>query len=414
MRSGGARTTGRRRAASLALVLLLAASATACEGSPRADDRPADPATSGSASGTPTPSAVPTLDPAHAVDAPGAREGRWGPPDIIVTSAETIPPDLVARIRALPGVTDVERVARAEIPVENRTLSVLAVDPATYRNYVVSLPSARKQAIWDRVAGGELAIRPAAERELPVDEQGFVALGSTADAPRIHVGAYAQQTWQADAVVNETWVKTLGMTPDNSLLIRTATAAPGPLRKPIERLLRGTDASVQMTDVVAREGLDPDVVQTAVVVGTIADAVGVYRYRVLGAGKIEPDPGWVAEHITTESVPILGSVTCNKLILPQLRAALEEVVSRGLADEIDRDDYAGCYYPRFIAGSTTLSNHAFGLALDLNVSGNQRGTTGEMDRGVVAAFEKWGFTWGGRWRYTDPMHFEMHELVSPR
>ena len=168
-----------------------------------------------------------------------------------------------------------------------------------------------------------------------------------------------------------------------------------------------------MTDVVAREGLDPDVVQTAVVVGTIADAVGTYRYTVLGGGKIEPDPAWVASHIATETVPILGVVTCNSLMFPQLRAALAEVQSRGLADKIHPEQYAGCYYPRFIAGSTTLSNHAFGLALDLNVPGNQRGTAGEMDREVVAIFKKWGFGWGGDWRWTDPMHFEMNRLVQP-
>ena len=100
--------------------------------------------------------------------------------------------------------------------------------------------------------------------------------------------------------------------------------------------------------------------------------------------------------------------------LPAARAALHEVVERGLADEIHPGEYAGCYYPRFIAGTTTLSNHSFGLALDLNVPGNQRGTVGEMDRGVVAIFKKWGFAWGGDWRYTDPMHFEMNAVVDPR
>ena len=113
-------------------------------------------------------------------------------------------------------------------------------------------------------------------------------------------------------------------------------------------------------------------------------------------------------------MPILGTVTCNKMLIPQLRAALEEVVSRGLADKIHPGEYAGCYYPRFIAGSTTLSNHAFGLALDLNVPGNQRGTVGEIDRDVVQIFKRWGFAWGGDWSWTDPMHFEMNRLVSPR
>ena len=112
-------------------------------------------------------------------------------------------------------------------------------------------------------------------------------------------------------------------------------------------------------------------------------------------------------------MPILGTVTCNKYVFPQLEAALQEVVDRGLADKIHPDEYAGCYYPRFIAGTTKLSNHSFGLALDLNAPGNQRGTVGEMDRGVVDVFKNWGFAWGGDWGYTDPMHFEMVELKSP-
>ena len=147
--------------------------------------------------------------------------------------------------------------------------------------------------------------------------------------------------------------------------------------------------------------------------GTFADAVGVFRYNVLGGGRIAPDPAWVASHITTEVVPILGSVTCNRAIFPQLKAALQQIVTRGLADEIHPDEYAGCYYPRFIAGSTQLSNHAFGLALDLNVPGNQRGTVGEMHPEVVAIFKYWGFGWGGDWRYTDPMHFELREIRHP-
>ena len=122
----------------------------------------------------------------------------------------------------------------------------------------------------------------------------------------------------------------------------------------------------------------------------------------------------MSSHISTEAVPILGQMTCNRAMFPQLRAALTEIQAEGLADEIHPGEYAGCYYPRFIAGSTTLSNHSFGLAFDINVPGNQRGTVGEIDRGVVAIFERWGFAWGGRWGYTDPMHFEMNRIVTPR
>jgi hypothetical protein len=172
---------------------------------------------------------------------------------------------------------------------------------------------------------------------------------------------------------------------------------------------------VQRLDIAARLGLDPSAVQTAFLTGgSIASVVGTFNYTVLGGGRIAPDPAWVSANITSDSVPILGTVTCHWALLPQLRAALQEVVDRGLASEIHPDEYAGCYYPRFIAGSTTLSNHSFGLALDLNVPGNQRGTVGEMNREVVAIFEKWGFAWGGYWGYTDPMHFELAQIVEPR
>ncbi len=398
------------------LVVLLTALATACNGSSGSEGAGA-PSPSGSSTASPAvggQTASPALDPAHAVDPPGPRTGLIAPADIVANGSKPLPKGTVDRIRRLEGVQDVEQISLVSIPIENRALSVAAVDPATYRNWVTAPGSAQTAEVWDRVAGGEVALRPALEQRAPLDADDFLALGSTADAPKVHVGAYAQQSWLVDAVVNETWIPDLGMTEGNALLIRTGGTAPETLRKPITRILRGTDASVQMTDVVARKGLDPGVVQTAVVVGTIADAVGTFRYSVLGGGRIAPDPGWVAAHIVTEPVPILGDVTCNRLMIPQLRAALEDVVSQGLADKIHPGEYAGCYYPRFIAGSTTLSNHAFGLALDLNVPGNQRGTAGEIDRGVVAIFKHWGFTWGGDWRYTDPMHFEMNRLVEPR
>ena len=89
-----------------------------------------------------------------------------------------------------------------------------------------------------------------------------------------------------------------------------------------------------------------------------------------------------------------------------------EVVARGLSSRIYH--YDGCYVPRFIAKdpSKGLSFHTYGTAIDLNVPGNQRGTVGLIDRNVVRIFQQCGFNWGGLWHYTDPMHFELAQLVS--
>ncbi|WGL52637.1 M15 family metallopeptidase [Nocardioides sp. BP30] len=366
------------------------------------------------ASGTASPSAsstVPVADPSHAVPAPGPRSGELHSADILVRASSTLTADQIAAIKALPKVTGIEQLSIGEVSIEDKLLNVVAVDPSTYRNYT-PLASADATEVWDRVAGGELAVNPDLKKDLPPDAQGYWRMGSNASAPRIHVGAWAAQIpGLVDVVVNTAWGKALGMVPDNAVIISTSITSPERVTKPLKRLL-GTAASVQRLDAVARYGLDPNAVQFANVVGTVAQAVGHYTYRVLGGGMIAPDPAWVSAHIATESVPILGNVTCNKYLFPQLEAALAEVQARGLAGTIHST--AGCYYPRFIAGTSSLSNHAFGLAIDINAPENERGTSGQMNRQVVQIFQKWGFTWGGTWHYTDPMHFEMNKIVTPR
>jgi hypothetical protein len=174
----------------------------------------------------------------------------------------------------------------------------------------------------------------------------------------------------------------------------------------IERLVAAVEKIARQQRVRAPEAVG----------GSVAAAVGTFGYRWFADGTVRPEPGWVAENIRTETVPILGAVTGHKVMLPQLRGALREVVARGLADEIHPEEYGGCYVPRFIGHDPAkgLSLHTWGIAVDLNVPGNQRGVPGEIDRTVVAIFKKWGFAWGGDWAWTDPMHFELAQLVRSR
>lgn len=400
-----------RRALALAAVALL--TTAACGGGPTttpAPGSPDSPDAEASASAGAAPRGGTTAAPVgeYAVEPPGPLRETLEGPDLLVYSQESLSGAMVEEIKGLEGVDAVEQLALAQVPVEDKVLNLAAVDPASYRRFVPTA-SARLLEAWKRVAGGEIAVLPGMEEKVPMDDQGFLSLGNGRKAPQVHVGAYVEHVPQLDAVVNERWGEVLEMIPGNALVVSTDITAPQALRKPIQRIV-GDDASVQ----ILGPDLDTSVQQTAFLVGSVADAVGTFNYTVLGGGRIAPDPAWVAEHIRTEPVPILGSVTCNKAIFPQLRAALQEVVDRGLADKINPGEYAGCYYPRFIAGSTKLSNHSFGLAFDLNVPGNLRGTVGEIDRTVVSIFKKWGFGWGGDWRWTDPMHFEMVAIVEPR
>lgn len=56
--------------------------------------------------------------------------------------------------------------------------------------------------------------------------------------------------------------------------------------------------------------------------------------------------------------------------------------------------------------------HTWGIALDLNVAGNQRGTGGQIDPRTVRVLKGWGFAWGGDWDRTDPMHFQISRLLE--
>ena len=366
------------------------------------------PSTSGGPSRGPSDDTF-ALDPAMAVDPPGPLQDRLLPADLLIFSQDSLSAETIDRIAGLDGVAAVEPLSLAQVTIENRAINVAAVDPGSYRRFT-PVGSAQLQEVWDRVAAGELAIDPGLGRKL-AGKNGLIAMGVSADAPDIHVGALAGQIPQVDAVVNTKWGEQLGMASGNAVLVSTGITSPQSIRPAISKIA-GSKASVQ----ILGPDLDTSVRQTAFLTGgSVAAVVGTFNYSILGdSGRIAPEESWVESHISTEPVPILSSMTCNRAMFPQLREALREIVDKELADEIDPGEYAGCYYPRFIAGSTALSNHSFGLAFDINVPGNQRGTVGEMDPAVVSILKKWGFAWGGDWGYTDPMHFEMNAVVEVR
>jgi hypothetical protein len=332
--------------------------------------------------------------------------------DVLVYSQDTLDASTVEQIKNIVGVEAVEPIAMGSFFVAEQEVTYAAVNPATFRRFTPP-GTAQTQAVWDRVAGGEMAVDPPIAKRLE-QKDGYMRLGNETDAERIHIGAYAEILNHAyarriDAVVNYKWIDKLGMRPDNAMLVAMGARSPQSIQKQLKKYA-GDKASVQI--------LGPDLdlgLQTAFLTGgSVAKAVGSFNYTANRDGTVNPDPTWVAQYIRTEEMPIIGRVTGNEVMLPQLRAALNEVVARGLSSKIYH--YDGCYVPRFIAHdpSKGLSFHTYGTAIDLNAAQNQRGTVGEMDRQVVAIFKKWGFAWGGDWNYTDPMHFELAGLVKAK
>ena len=175
-------------------------------------------------------------DPEHAVDPPGQPHGgaqlhglHPNPLPRTPSAATTI----IQPIRHLPGVG--ERRAAGDRPghIENTALNVAAVDPATYRNFTpAGAATPRSLGPGRRRRDGA----PARAGARSADRRpGYLRLGSGRDAPQVARRGVRPQIPEVDAVVNTAWVKTLGMKPDNALLVSTGQTTPLSLRKPIER-----------------------------------------------------------------------------------------------------------------------------------------------------------------------------------
>ena len=364
------------------------------------------------------PSSDESPETSYAVEPPGPFEGL-SRADVLITATESLPDKVVERIRSLKGVETALAFSVGSTSIDGRTLTVAAIDAGKFRQFTPDV-TARADFVWERVAGGELAVDSDLDKRL-VDEADMMTLGADEDAPEVHVGAIAPLIKRSpgtpaerpviQVLMNEKRGEQLGIQEQNAILIDTGRFTPSVLEKDFGKIL-GDRATM---DTLAIEF--DDFGQSAVLTGqSVSEAVGTFTYTDGPDGTINPDQAWVREYIRTEPVPILGDVTCNKGALPQLRGAFTQIELEGLASEVRPDEYAGCYYPRYIGRdpSKGLSLHSWGIAFDINVPTNQLGTEGDMHPRVVEIFKQWGFAWGGDWNYPDPMHFEMAEVVRPR
>jgi hypothetical protein len=126
-----------------------------------------------------------------------------------------------------------------------------------------------------------------------------------------------------------------------------------------------------------------------------------------GPGRLmQQGASWYREHITYIDVPILGTFECHRAVEAPLTAALQELLDRGLGHLVDPDDFGGCWVARTTSGQT-ISSHAWGTSVDLNVSGNHLGATPTQPDELIDVMARHGFVWGGEWLLPDGMHFEL-------
>lgn len=116
---------------------------------------------------------------------------------------------------------------------------------------------------------------------------------------------------------------------------------------------------------------------------------------------------------------IIKSFQCHKLIANRLVAVFTDILNHYGIDEIKRlqlDDYGGCHNYRPKRGGTTLSLHAWGLAVDLDPDRNLLHETSKTARfarpeykAMIDIWYKHGFESLGREKNYDWMHFQVKD-----
>lgn len=151
---------------------------------------------------------------------------------------------------------------------------------------------------------------------------------------------------------------------------------------------------------------------------------GKFRYQATQGGNIKILGNWTAENIVKVKIPQLigvygapkdGVIYWHKLGVEQIKGFFQAVEDAGLLHLII--SWAGSYNARFIRGSSTsLSNHSWATAFDINAPenwlGQQPAAIGKKGSllQLVEIAHQFGFYWGGHFQRLDGMHFELAVL----
>ena len=329
---------------------------------------------------------------------------------LVVRRRGGVPPSWAGRLRRTAGVTAVARIARTQVLLRRSRRAGGKTVEAVPAGYAIPLDV---QVVEPRA---HAEILPEMKREIGRLRSGTALLSRTsARLRRIGVGDRLTLTGGRDlriaGIVADDLVglaevvlatRGAGGAKDATRQLLVATTKPEIVERRFGRndavrirmLSTGTQTSPRL---VARP------LETKARFGEFAVALPY------GSDWIRVEPGWLDRNVVTKPVPILGTITCNRRLFPPLRHALRTLERRGLSRVVNRADFAGCFAPRRIPGSGSLSLHAWGLAIDINAAANPRLGDSRQDRRLVRAMEDAGFTWGGRWpTVPDPMHFELH------
>ena len=335
-----------------------------------------------------------------------------------------LPPGFGRKVAGLGGVADVTTVAEDNVWLRRSwssygavvdapsapfaiPIDAIGVDPATFARFLpaadrgVAAGLARGEGVLGATSAELRGLGPGSTMEF----RGGVSVRIAAVLPDQVVGA-------SELMVSRRTGAAIGIHKDRYLYLQVRPGSPQTSRSLAARLRRllpsrlGIDRQVR----VRAPGQTPylragDAVMPPVMIKAL---FGEFAARPVpgNPGYLQIQPSWLRRHLITVRVPLLGPVTCNRAIIPQLRGAMAELRRRGLGSLVQT--YDGCFAARFINRDplAMISHHSWGIAIDLNAATNVFGAPPRQDPRLVRVMECWGFIWGGTFIVPDGNHFE--------
>jgi hypothetical protein len=352
------------------------------------------------------------VDPVERITVISAGEGLEGA--LVTTVADLDGVIATTRVRSatvgLFGSMDAEGVARDVLaPGFRIPVTVTALDPDDYlaTHLGLSLEDAARLVL---LAPGRVLLSASSAALRGIGAGGTVDLGGVAGLEVVGI-VDDRAARGSEFLVHREDADAIGLGSREALLVRhTETRA-----EALASMFEGGEDDVR----VWQDGEHVRLVLSQV---ELKARFGEFAFRLVpNQREVDIDRAFIAEHIVIQRMPVLGNVRCHRLVMDDLRAALEEIVDAGLEDWLVPRRFGGCFHPRRIAfGRENLSRHSWGIAIDLNVDFSLPGSGPVPPDAFIAIMGRHGFRWGGDFTSPDNHHFEwvgeaaQHRPVRPR
>ena len=123
---------------------------------------------------------------------------------------------------------------------------------------------------------------------------------------------------------------------------------------------------------------------------------------------LQIDPAWVDRNVSTQTLPVFGTITCNDKMFFWLRKIARKLEQQGASTAVT--EIEGCFEEASALADplAPISLHAWGAAIDVDADLDPAIEGGDQDPRVVRTMERWGFVWGSRLPTPDPIphHYE--------